>query len=213
MGRSNRVVMIGIFFVMWFCGVAHAEDNRVRAKIGIQVKSGEQQSSARSREMLKAGDSLRIYVHSEKDSYLYVVHTDGKVVNLLNMTAQKMQSSTLVLPSLQAYYKVDGGSPMERFSVICSQQELPELSKMANSKISFEQWRQIENDLVQRGKLLSAPGEKAPFSIAGDEAPFAIGGNVRGVLDEKGTDPFVRDLQIFSGNGVLVKQYEFQVKK
>lgn len=203
--KLMAVFLSGMICVMACCGApALADTQRVRAKIGILVKSGERTSTARSREILKAGDSLRIYVHPEKALYLYLVHTDGKKVQLLNMTAQKLESSTLVLPSVQAFYKVDGVSPYERFTIICSPHELPELSAMVSKDFSPAKWQEVENELSKNSKIDLA---------VNDEAPFAIAGNVRGGLDNQNTDPVVSNLQIFSGNGVLVKQYEFQIKK
>jgi hypothetical protein len=181
-----------------------SQERTVRAKIGILVKSGEQTVRAKSKERVKAGDLIRIYVHPEVSSYVYVVHTDQKEVTLLNMVEQKMQSSTLVLPSLQEFYQVDGKSPVETFTVICSAEEVKEVSALISGQIPYEKWASIERDLNKKGEIdLSQKTER----------PFAIAGNVRGAGDAGGSDPFVNELQIFSGKTLLVKQYEFSVKK
>ena len=62
---------------------AVAQD-RVRAKVGIQVRSGERTATAKTIERVKTGDFLRVYVVPEDDAYVYVIHNDGKNLNLLN---------------------------------------------------------------------------------------------------------------------------------
>ncbi len=183
---------------------ASSQERTVRAKVGILVKSGDQMARAKSRDRLKKGDLIRVYVHPEASAYVYVIHTDHKEVTLLNMVEQKIQSSTMVLPSLQEYYEVDGNSPVESFTVICSPEEVKEISTLLASQVPYEKWASIQKDLAQRGEL--DLNQKA-------ERPFAIAGNVRGPADAGAGDPFVKELQIFSGKSILVKQYEFSVKK
>jgi hypothetical protein len=143
-------------------------------------------------------------VHPEVSSYVYVVHRDQKTVTLLNMVQQRIQSSTMVLPSVQEYYQVDGQSPEETFTVICSPKELKELSSLASSQMTLDRWVSLAKDLLKKGEIdLAQKSEK----------PFAIAGNVRGAGDAAGGDAFVRELQIFSGKSILVRQYEFSVKK
>jgi len=183
---------------------ADGEEVKVRAKVGILVKSGEQGTRAKSKDRVKAGDLLRIYVHPETSCYVYVVHSDQKNVTLLNMVEQKIHSSTLVLPSLQEFYQVDGQSPLETFTVICSPEEVKQVSALISSKVSHKEWASLEKELAKRGEVDLT--QKA-------ERPFAIAGNVRGGGDAGAGDPFVNQLQIFTGKGILVKKYEFTVKK
>jgi transposase-like protein len=150
-------------------------------------------------------DLLRIYVHPEKTSHVYVVHTDLKEATLLSILQQKVQSSTLVIPSLQNFYRVDGKSDKEIFTIIVSPDELPEVSDIFKTeKTSYLRWVEVEKVLIEKGKIdLSQEVEK----------PFAIAGNVRGWAVNDDVDPFASRLQIFSGKSVLVKKYEFRVKK
>lgn len=183
---------------------APAQEKTVRAKIGILVKSGNQILKAKSKDRVKAGDLLRIYVHPEVSSYVYVVHSDLKTVTLLNMVEQKIQSSTMVLPSVQEFFQVDGKSAVETFTVICSPEEVKAVSALVSSQMTTERWDNLQRELAKKGE-----NELVDKS----ERPFAIAGNVRGAGDAAGGDPFVKELQIFSGKSVLVKQYEFTVKK
>lgn len=184
---------------------ASAGENPVRAKIGIQINSGGVVGKAKSRDVIAPGDLLRIYVHTEANAYVYVVHSDLAEATLLNMVEQKIQSSTLIMPSALDYYQVDGKSPQETLTIICSPAALSQMTGLVkNGKISHAQWMKIENELVQQGKIeLSGSAEK----------PFALAGNVRKMDNSDSPDSFAGGLQIFSGKNVLVKKYEFTVKK
>ncbi len=199
------VVFMGVALIMIGALPGFSQESTVRAKVGILVKSGDQIIRAKSKDRLKAGDLVRIYVHPEVSSYVYVVHRDQKTVTLLNMVEQRIQSSTLVLPSVQEFYQVDGQSPMETFTVICSPKEVKEISSLvSSSQMTQDRWVSLEKELLKRGEIdLAQKSEK----------PFAIAGNVRGAGDAAGGDAFVRELQIFSGKSILVRQYEFSVKK
>jgi len=183
---------------------AVAQDTLVRAKVGIQRKSGQTLYRAKASETIKAGDMLRIFVQPEADAWVYVVHTDGAFASLLNLVRQQRQAVTLVMPSLQEFYEVDGKSPAEAFTVICSTGEITELAELVQKgRLDHKAWTAIEDKLAQKGKIdLATQGEK----------PFALAGNVRGAGPGAGEDPFAAGLPIFSGNGILVKKYAFAVK-
>lgn len=202
MSRGKRpffFLILGVFVLWGFLPPALAqEEKRVRAKIGIQIRSGDQDVPARARDRVKPGDLIRIYVHPEMSSYVYVVHTDQSAATLLNMTEQRFHSSTLVLPSVQDAYQVDGKSPLEAFTIICSPTEVKELAALSAAGMPREKWAAVEKDLMERSKIQLTEQTEAPFTIAG---------NVRGA------HPFIKELQIFSGKTLLVKKYEFQVKK
>lgn len=203
--KALFVIFLSVFLIIGSIYLAGAQEEKVRAKIGIQIKSGDRIMRAKSQDRLKARDLLRIYVHPEKTSHVYVVHTDLKKATLLNMVQQKIQSATLVMPSLQEFYQVDGKSQKETFTIIISPDELPEaLEVFGTGKASYLRWVEVEKVLLERSKVdLSQKTEK----------PFSISGNVRGAVGSGDVDPFVSKLQIFSGKSILVKKYEFRVKK
>jgi len=204
--RLRTIISIIILTVYGFCAfAASAGESPVRAKIGIQINSGGAVEKAKSRDNLKPGDLLRIYVHPEENAYVYVVHSDHAVATLLNMAEQKIKSSTLVMPSLLDYYQVDGKSSQETFTIICSPVALSQMAGLVkNGSLPHDQWVKIEAVLVQKGRIdLSGNTEK----------PFALAGNVRGMGGAETSDSFAGGLEIFSGKGVLVKKYEFAVKK
>jgi hypothetical protein len=202
----KMVSVLGIGVALLAAGVVPglAEEQTVRARLGVLVKSGDQMLRAKGNNRLKAGDQLRIYVVPEQSFYIYVVHADQKSVALLKMVEGKIEGFPLVLPSRHEFYEVDGESPVETFTIICSPDELKEISAILSSQAPREKWTPLERELLQRGAVdLSQTPEK----------PFAIAGNVRGGEDANAGDPFLRELQIFSGKSILVKQYEFSVKK
>jgi hypothetical protein len=203
-----------------FPTLLHAVDNsnKVRAKIGVQI-SGDRIIRAKSKEILKVGDAVRLYVHSEASCYVYIVHTDGKNVNLLNITEQKIQSSTLILPSAQAFYEIDGQSDMEKFTIICTPQPIEQLAGMEKRTLTSSDWSALESELQKKSAILDSD-EESPFIINGSVA--AIAGNVRGVSNTISTiknssgandDPFLKELQIFSGNNLVIKTYQFKIQK
>ncbi len=183
---------------------ANAENINVRAKIGIQIKSGDLIISAKSKERLKSGDLFRIYVHTEENCAVYIIHTDKKTVSLLNITEQKIQSTTLILPSAEAYYQVDGKSNIEKVTIICSPQQIPELAPIETNDMRYDKWISIQANLIKKSQILLSQQ---------DEKPFLIAGNVRGIANSTTGDSFAKELQIYSGKGLIVKNYEFKVKK
>jgi len=192
---------MGIF--IFTCHGGEAGEKTIKAKIGIEILSGQEIYRAKSREILKPGDRIRIYVHTREPSNVYVVYTDKKNANLLNMTIQKIGESTLCLPSAHAYYKVDGNSPVERFIILCSPDELFRISGMESSGIPWDKWASIENSLAAESKIELSPPRKPAIEIAG---------SVRGDGERDYRDRFVAALPTYSGKGRLVKIYEFKVQ-
>jgi hypothetical protein len=204
--RSSLIIVCITFFtiILYFTTFCFSADDIIRAKIGIQIKSQDKTSMAKSRERLKSGDLLRIYVHPENPAYIYVVYSDKNEVTLLNIVEQKVVTSSLVLPSVNQYYLISGTSNVERFTIICSPAELPQIDNLLNSDKPLEKWTLLEKDLVGKSRIVLK--EKTV-------TPFAIAGNVRSYSDSETNNSFVKKLHIFSGKSFVVKQYEFRVKK
>jgi len=199
------IFFLSIFLITGSIYSVCAEEEKVRAKIGIQIKSGDRIVRAKSNDRLKKGDLLRIYLHPEEASHVYIVHTDLKNVTFLNEDQQKIQSSTLMMPSPRDYYEVDGESSTETITIIVSPNEVPELlKKLEQQNKSYAGWLEYENILIEKGKIDLSTSTVKPFPMAG---------NVRGLPGASDIDPFMKELQIFSGKSILVKKYEFKVKK
>lgn len=203
--KKPFLLFLCVFLVAGIINPVDAQENIIRAKIGIQIKSGDRIIRAKSQDRLKAGDLLRIYVYPEKNSHIYVVHRDIKEAALLNIVQQKIQSSSMVIPSLQEYYQVDGKSPYEVITIIISPDELPEVTDLLGTgNAPYPKWIEVEKVLVEKSRI---------DLIQDVEKPFPIAGNVRSKGGVGDIDQFVSKLQIFSGKSILVKKYEFEVKK
>jgi len=205
--RLKTLLFLSLSWFTLFCRIPQTmaeEENIVRAKVGILIKAADKMKSAKNRDRLMVGDLFRIYVHPEAMSFIYVVHGDNKRATLLNMSDLKPQGSILALPSGLDFYQVDGKSPVEAFTIICSPIEIKELATLTEPKMSLNKWAALEVDLMQKSKITLAQGS---------EPPFAIAGSVRGADQREGSDSFAGQLQIFSGRNLIVKKYEFQVQK
>jgi len=189
------LVLIFVFIILMITP-AFSQDTIVRAKIGIMTKSGNKSWYLKSQEKLSKGDKLRIYVHPETASYVYIIHTDKKSVSSLISTDQ-VREATLVLPSEKDFYQIDGKSPVEVITIVCSSNEVKELSPLKTSELSYRQWASIEEKLINRSKI--ELGQIVEKSIP-------IAGGVRGGPPES-------SMQTFSGKSLIVKKYEFSVKK
>ena len=181
-----------------------SQPNMLSARIGIVIDSGEQLIRARGHERIKPGDRLRIYIKSEGVRHVYVVHTDHETVTLLGRFEEMSPGAQLVMPGLLEFYEVDGKSPIEDFTIICSTAKLNDISALFNSKVTYKTWAPVEEKLLKQGKIdLSQKPDK----------PSPIAGNVRELIGGNKDDSFISDLPIYSGNTILVKRYEFDIKK
>jgi hypothetical protein len=189
------LVLIFLFTIL-MTAPAFPQDTIVRAKIGIMTKSGDKSWYVKSQEKLSKGDKLLIYVRPEAASYVYIIHTDKKSVSLLFNKIQ-VRETTLGLPSEKDFYQIDGESPVEIFIIVCSSKEVKELSPMKTSELSYGQWASIEEKLINQSKI--ELGQTVERSIP-------IAGGVRG-------GPHERSIQTFSGKSLIIKKYEFSVKK
>ena len=200
----STAVILGVWLCIQLTSPAVAQD-RVRAKVGIQVHSGERTVSAKSTETIKTGDLLRIYVVPEDEAYVYVVHNDGKnptLLNAQNATTKVTKGELVTLPAPESFYKIDGGSDKESIIVLCSPTELREVASLFSApNVTQKNWLSLEKALLDKSKIdLSQPTDK----------PFQIAGNVRSISSN---DPFLNTLVIYSGKSLVAKKYDFQVQK
>ncbi len=109
-----------------------SQPGMLSARIGILIDSGEQLIRARGQEKIKLGDRLRICVQSDEACNVYVVHTDHKTVTLLGAFEAVSPNAQLVLPGLSDFYGVDGESPIEAITIICSAVKRDDISALFN---------------------------------------------------------------------------------
>jgi len=169
---------------------------QLRAKIGIQVRSGERTALAKRKETVHVGDFFRVYVVLEDEAYVYVVHNDGKTLKLLNTqgTNTKVKSGTLLaLPTPEEFYEIDGASSEASITVVCSQRERIELTDLFTTTNNPQiHWALLEELLIKEGTGI--PGRKRYPSNSGD--------------------PFIDSLPSFeSDTSFLVRKYTFDVQR
>ncbi len=199
-----KVVCIVCLCVLLLGSVILADEPQkiVRAKIGIRIRSGDEVRRATASERVKAGDRLRIYIIPEPDpAYIYVMHTDQKTVARLNKAGQHKipKDFVLRLPSKKEFYQIDGESPLEYITVICSPDQLTALEGLLKAQeLSYEKWLEVEQKLIEQSQMDLRDQVSKPLIIAG-----AI----------KSDDPFLDELQIFSGKSLVVRKYELRVKE
>src|SRR5262245_4544151 len=132
LSHFGMAICLGVWLCTQLTAPVAAQD-RMRAKVGIHIRSGERNTLAKGTEMVKVGDFLRVCVIPEDDAYVYVVHNDGKAPTLLNTqdAHSKMQKgSAIALPMNEDFYKIDGTSDTESITVICSPTEIREVTTL-----------------------------------------------------------------------------------
>ena len=200
----KKHVVAGICFcvVLWGSLAAADEANPqkiVRARIGIELRVGEESRLARKYERVLPGDMFRIYAIPEPDpAYLYVVYSDQKTAERLNEPerTQIPKDKALVVPSPEELYEFDDSSPSVFITVICSVAELPEIDALLNGQDpSHAKWVELEQQLIEKSKIDLREVVLPSWELAAA---------VRGV-------DFLEQLKISSGKLLVVKTYEFRV--
>ena len=206
---KKRFLCISFFYLGFMVMLAMntgAQELYVRAKIGVRLQSETQILHAKSTEWIRPGDIFKIYVLPEKYAFVYVVHTDGKSVNILSNSTREGQGSVLILPSMHASYSVDGSSATEQITIIVSPERLAELDRIDSPGMNFPAWCDIREKLIKKSRI--------DLSEEKDEQ-INIGGSVRGLDVDRDldNDAFIKKLRTYSGKSIVVKHYEFKVKR
>tara|TARA_Y100001960_G_scaffold295386_1_gene339944 strand:- start:210 stop:878 length:669 start_codon:yes stop_codon:yes gene_type:complete len=221
----NHFIFILGFFIsnsLFFIGsTSSAESFKLfRATIGIKIhyctapksdrlllcknSANWQNRKAKVNDRLRSGDQLSVYVKPEENSFVYLVNSNAKTASLIalgdnqnNVSAHSLR----VLPSIKEGYEVDGNEDIELFSIICSSKKLPRINQLfSGGSVKVEKWRILEKKFFDDSQIItsSKPEEQLQF-----------GGSIRG-LDSK---PFIKTLSMSSGKALIVRRYQFDVKK
>jgi hypothetical protein len=200
-------LIILISFVFFSFASLYSKDisgdvsDSIKAKIAILHKAGDSYSSLRSKDRLRAGEMLRIFVQPINKSFIYVVHADIKEATLLYRNDNPVINEILLLPSSNDFYVFDDSSPEAKIIIFCSAKRSNELEKLFLNKesISRNEWNKFEkNILKEHKKYLNDKTDK----------PFPIAGNVSSVNDE-----FLDQVQTFVGKNIVIRKYELEIKK
>jgi hypothetical protein len=196
---------------------ANTESQRVRARIGILIKSGERTMRAKGQETLKTGDRFQVHIKPEGAVHIYVVRSDRKTATLLKAIEQADPGTGRILPGAGEFYKVSGESPVETVTIICSPQKLEELSPLLKSQLSYEKWAPVEKELLARGEIELGTASAKPFPIAGAVKEMAGKSREPSLADEppgeSKEDSLISEIPMFSGDTIIAKQYVFNIRK
>lgn len=196
--------ILSLVFLMMLASVAlSVTQSKVSARIGIQIQANGRMTPAKGRNEVKVGDGLRLYVVPAEDAYIYVIQTDQQVARVLNPEPYKTPAKTaMILPNQGQYYNIDGASDVESFTIICSPTELEEVQKLMSSPtVPYPKWAAVEQGLIAKSRIDLTEEVDKPFSIAGV---------VRHLTSDQ---KFLQHLPMMSGNTLVVKTYDFTVKK
>ena len=200
---------------------ANAESLKLfRATIGIKIhyctasksdrlllckKSANWQNrKAKVNDRLRSGDQLTVYVKPEENSFVYLINSNSKTASLITLGSNQNNVSARslrVFPSLKESYQVDGKEDVELFSIICSSKKLPRINQLfSGGAVAVEKWQTLENIFIEDNQIItpSKPEEQLQF-----------GGSLR----SPDSNPFIKTLSISSGKALIVRRYQFDVKK
>ncbi len=173
----------------------------VKARIAILHKAGEIYNPLKTKDRLKAGEMIRIFVIPDNDCYVYAIHTGDKESFLLCKSKLTTKKDTLILPSKDDYYVFDEGGVKEKITIFCSSKKVEDIEKLFKESelISSSSWNDIEKKLITLNKSdLNETSDK----------PFPLAGNVSSTNED-----FMQSMPLFVGDDMLIRKYEIEIKK
>jgi hypothetical protein len=192
-----------VFLMMLGTAAVSVTQPKVSARIGIQIQANGRMTPAKGRNEVKVGDGLRLYVVPAEDAYIYIIRTDQKVARLLTPEPDKTPANTaMILPNQRQFYNIDGSSDVESFTILCSPTELQEVQELRGSPtFPYQKWVAVEQGLIENSRIDLTENVGKPFSIAGV---------VRHLTSDQ---KFLQNLPMMSGHTLVVKTYDFTIKK
>jgi hypothetical protein len=206
--KMLSLVCLGVFLLGSVAVSTGETQDIVRAKIGIRIQAGDQERWAKTRERARVGERFRLYVLPESDGYIYVLYTDKETVipvdEVQRINVSEGEYPVFVLPSMEDLYEFDGKNRSECLIIVWSLEEPVDIESLFNSQdVSYAQWRKREEELMAKSKIdLTGEAEK----------PWEIAAAVRG-QEQQLYDWLQEELPILSGKSLVLKTYEFRVKK
>jgi hypothetical protein len=202
-----KLTILSLFLISISCflisGTINSQE-KVQAKIGVMLKSGNQITKAKSKDRIKSGDELKVVVEPQNDCIIYAVYNDGKEATLLNFSSYGKtlkKEITEMLPNEEEFYQVDDKSSNAKITVICSIKKITEIDKLFRKKDTAPsgEWVKIEDKLLNENKAnLNEESDK----------PFQIAGNVRGFSDD-----FKKKLPVFTSDKLIIKSFVLEIKR
>ncbi|WP_321492919.1 hypothetical protein [uncultured Desulfobacter sp.] len=203
MKRLSFYTAVGFFFLICSPGSHSAfGQDFVRGKLGIFVKTDQKEYQAKKNNEIAPGTFLRLFLFPEKNCFIYSFHSDGNSVEALHPPRQIITRDSLILPASNTFYEIGAEDKTASFYLIISSEPISELNRIS-TKLPVEQWGKIQRDLMKKSRILDNPDNNLPFSLAG---------NVRGEEDSFNAS-FIDKLPVSSGRKLILRTYDFQIKK
>ena len=199
------LVLLILNFLFSITSISSAESlELLRASIGIEIHSNGQSLKAKANDRLTSGDKLSIYVIPEQDSFVYIINSNSKIASLIDLggNPKKVLARSLrIYPSPSEGYRIDGNENIESFSIICSPKDLTSISQLFyGGSVAVGEWQSLEKIFF---------GDNQIIDSSEPEDSFHFGGSLRSA----DTNPFINALSISSGKTLVIKRYQFDVKK
>jgi len=197
MGRHAEHVGAAFLIALFVIGMTAAApaQERVRARIGIQIRSHDRIRWAKLRDRINTRDNLRIYVVPNEDAYLYVVHADQQTARPLLNDKLVKRNEVIVLPSPfnDKFFSFDEPGNQESITIIYSSDRLVDVWDLLKSvAIPRARWRDVEEKLIETGKIVL--GSRPDDLVA--KKRLVIGGLVRDFPDQANAEGDEVALQI-----------------
>jgi hypothetical protein len=207
--QAMSVLCLAMLLIGSSTGVKAEDADIVRVKIGIRIRGEDgQERWAKTRDTVASGDRYRLYVAPETIAYAYALYIGaGGIVEPLGdrryIDVPVLAFPVGVWPSIRELYRVDASGPQERIVTICSPAALPAVEQIVKAgQVGLDVWEPLEQQLRDASAIdLSRRVEK----------PWDIAASVRGQHQEL----YVwlhAELPTYSGNTLVIKQYEFRIR-
>ena len=201
----SKIVVLMLFVPFIFPSMAGSGEI-VKAKVGVEIiqKGNGTNSKRKARAIndLKKDDMLTVVVKPEQDSFVYIINSNEQDSVLLNPDPKGQRvkkAQKRVFPNVGQLYKLETTRNKELLIVIVSPDENEQIKSLfASETVSKKEWKTLESELIQSSSLLSDDRS---------EERKKFGGTVRG------SGSTVIKHRTAAGKGLIVKKYQFNVKK
>lgn len=200
-----KKVMVLFFLVLLAVpSVQMKAQEKLKAKIGVMLVSGEEARRMKRNDRAFAGDAFRVFVEPLSDAHVYVVLNEGEKATLLSREAASSMvdaAETYVLPvEDELFYEIDDQHESIRLTVICSRTMLDDVEALfaEGDEADAAAWDDTAGSLED--------DTEAELGGVSDK-PLIIAGNVRSANQD-----FLQRLRRFTGEEMIMMTYDVSVK-
>lgn len=196
---NKKIIFLLLMSGLLFNTLPLYSQDILKAQVGVKVISGSgtetSERAAITYDRVKAEEALQIFIYPEKNSILYLIHSDESNSSLLKKD-ELSEHKLYVFPSEDSTYTVDGKSSKESIIILITPGDSPEIDTLFGlGSIPNDTWQAHESKYESESKIIQGENPEERISMAG---------NVRGVPE--------MDLKLYLGNKILIKKFTFHVK-